>query len=93
MFPFFSINQKEMSFSSSDALPQFSEDDHYDEAEDNHSMLDDGISLDESIVDEYDEFDEEMENDIPEPNDSEIDHKPSFLDEVEAEHYDSLEDE
>lgn len=93
MFPCFSISQKEVIFSSNDLSSDYSEDDHYDEYEDHHTVLEDGIVLDETIVDEYDEFEEEMENDIPEPHDSEIDHNPKFLDEVEAEHYDSLEDE
>lgn len=92
MFPAFSINQTTMVFSSNEYTSTDSEDDHYEE-DDECSILDDGIILDQSIVDEYEDFEDEMESDIPEPEDSEIIDHLNFIDEVEAEHYDSLDDE
>lgn len=91
MFSGISINYKRVDFSTSDALNSDSEDDHYDEADDLYSILEDGIGIDKSIIDEYDDFDDEMESDIHEPIDLDyID--SSYIDEEEAAYYDSFED-
>ena len=92
MFQGLSNNQKEMVFSAKDFFYDDSEDSHYEEVDDNYNMLEDGIFLDESIVDEYDDFEDEMESDIPEPLDSDNIYNSNIIDEEEAEHYDSLED-
>lgn len=93
MFPGFSINTKEMIFSADESTDSNTEDAHYEEHEDNYAMLDDGICIDQNIEDEYEDFDDEMEADFPEPDSSESILKSAFVDEIEAEHYDSLEDE
>ncbi len=93
MFSGFNTSQKQIYFNSDDSSDLNTEDAHYEEHEDNFGLLEDGIVIDDSIVDEYEEFDEEMEADIPEPQDSENIAKNDFIDEVEAEHYDSLDDE
>lgn len=91
MFSGLSIIQKQMVFTSSEFVYSDSEDDHYEEVEE-CAVLDDGIVLDQSIDDEYEDFEDEMENDIPEPSDSDNIEHSSIIDEEEAEHYDSFED-
>jgi len=84
---FFSSSNENINYESD------SEDDHYEEVDDVYTIFDDGITFDENIDDEYEEFDEEMESDIPEPLDSDSLININFIDEEEVEHYDSLEDE
>ncbi len=91
MFPGLSITQKQMAFSSNEFIHSDSEDDHYEEVED-CAALEDGIILNQDIDDEYEDFEDEMENDIPEPADSDNIEHSSIIDEEEAEHYDSFED-
>lgn len=93
MFSGFNTGQKEIFFNSDDSSDLTTEDAHYEEHEESFSLLEDGIGLDETMIDEYEEFDDEMEADIPEPQVSEDVIKNDFIDEIEAEHYDSLEDE
>lgn len=91
MFPGFSISLKKDNYSSDEYKLKDSEDDHYDEYEDNYSPLDDGIGVDESIIDEYDEhFEDELESDTPIFDD--IDSITSTVDELEAQDYDILEE-
>jgi len=93
MFPGFSINQRELYCSSEYVLSKNSEDDHYEEEdEESFSLLEDGIALDESIIDEYEDCEEEMEEDTPELVDPES-IKSQLIDDIEAEHYDSFDDE
>ena len=93
MFSVLSIKSQGNFFSPNDSYDSNSEDEHYEEVEDNSSELDDGIDLDTTIIDEYEDFEDEMESDIPEPDDSEIKDLLNFVDQEEAEHYDSLDDE
>lgn len=93
MFSVLSIRSQEFFLSSNETYESNTEDADYDEIEDSNSELEDGIDLDTSIIDEYEDFEDEMESDIPEPQDSETIDLLNFVDEVEAEHYDSLDDE
>lgn len=91
MFPGFSFNHKEISCSTEEQIGKGSEDDHYDEHEESYGPLDDGIDFDESIIDEYEEhFDDELENDTLQFED--LENITSTVDDLEIEHYDSLEE-
>lgn len=70
------------------------EEDHYDELEDSPNLLDDGIEINYDLLDEYDEhYDDEMERDTEVLfNNSVIPTKDDDYDELENDHYDSLEE-
>ncbi|MGL1891929.1 MAG: hypothetical protein OCD02_09900 [Spirochaetaceae bacterium] len=93
MFAGFSISQKEIFFSSIIVLDSNTEDDHYEEVDDTFNLLDDGIGLDETIVDEYEDFDDDLESDIPESDDSGNVDNYKYVDQSEADDYDSIDDE
>ena len=92
MFSVLSIKSQGNFFSPIESYEIDTEDQHYEEVEDNSSELDDGIDLDTTIVDEYEDFEDEMESDFPEPDDSEITDLLNYVDKEEADHYDSFDD-
>lgn len=91
MFSSVTTNKQEFYFSSNDKNSN-SEDEHYEECDDNDIDFEDGIGLDESIVDEYEDFEDELESDLPESADTENIDNSNLVDEVEAQHYDSFDE-